>query len=134
MVVSSLLTALQPHLALILSPVLGTPEPCTSSMPFPFSLPPVKEPQRTATLLRQLLRLGLVLRTALAFPPPSATVQFPLHLFLSVVFLGLSVYPQDVTGHSSDVLLLLGVLPAIHSAMWTLLTAVIQRYVQLEKN
>ncbi len=123
---SSLTTSLTHVVSLVYAPVLGPPDSFPSSSPLNLQPPPDEEPMRTSLLVRQLLCLSLALSSAVSFPPPT-TVDFPLQPFLSVVFFGLSVYPQDVASHSPEALLLLGVLPCIHSAMWTLLTVAIQR-------
>ena len=117
------------------------------------SLPPIpkQEPHRSGFLLRLVTALGRTLVYCLTFTLGHAGtfVAVPVARILGVVFLGLAVQQHhvcnvvtlttsctlslslslslsQVTGRSTEVLLLGGLLQVLHTAVWNILTAIIK--------
>ena len=110
------------------------------------------EPHRSSALLWQVVAVSRLLCYALQFPPKAA-VMVPVEALLSVTFHGLFVQQVispvlatagvesdscavilllQVTRHSPEALLLAGLLPVIHTAVWNVMAAVIHRLVSCQ--
>ncbi|KAL5476329.1 hypothetical protein EMCRGX_G026258 [Ephydatia muelleri] len=120
------LLCLERTLLELLSPVVGhLPTPPLPSQPLlPLPLAPELEPDRSTSLLLTLASICRVLCYA-GHLTTKGSIQFPVVRWLTVVGLGLSVQPQQVTTESTEGMLLCALVPSIHTAMWSLLETII---------
>ena len=85
---------------------------------------PVSEPRRSSQLLRLVTAHSRLLCLSLLSPPPSP-VTFSLSTIVGVVSFGLHVSSEQIVTVATDASLLLTVLPAVHSALLTILRSLI---------
>lgn len=103
-------------------PPLLPPHPSQPLLPLPALLE--LEPDRSTSLLLTLIALCRVLCYA-GHITTKGPIQFPTVRWLTIIDLGLSIQPQQVTAESTESILLRALVPSIQTAVWSLLEAII---------